>query len=464
MEKLIPEKIINNSEGFDRVGRVIFIKGESDKIFRIISEPYRDFFIKTFNEKKIYHLFNNFLPQTKISEKYCGENNELILEHDFIPDINYLYEWSREMTKDAGIFLLDLNLEMIKIGLYIKDSHAFNITFSNKKPLFFDFGSIEENKGIIKFVWINHFYHNYLFPVKYFQNSDGKKYRNFAIKYLNKPFNWHRYLIFSISHPFAALKTLIQYLNIINECKKIKNSEQQINFLKKLKLILINTPIQYSNTRWRDYFQIQQAKLANKDQWDLKMKSLELLASKITPTTSIDIGGNTGLYTELMAKSCPSIKKNIVTDYDEMAIDLAYKNFPAVHNCYVTDFKILCQDELVNWKPNKETVYPAFSKRNSAELVLMLALIHHLFYFQKTNFSYIVNTLAQLSTKWIILEFISNQDFHVKKWFKKGIKPNDLYNIENLKKELSNQFIIEEVIPSGADREDRYLILARKKL
>jgi len=50
----------------------------------------------------------------------------------------------------------------------------------------------------------------------------------------------------------------------------------------------------------------------------------------------------------------------------------------------------------------------------------------------------------------------------VKKWFKKGIKKIEWYNMGGFKKELEKYFKILSVLPSGEEREDRFLILCEK--
>lgn len=464
MKKLNKNGIIEISEGFDRVGKIIKIRGEEQKLYRIINNPYKEFFQWLFESKKLESLLGKFLVETKISHEYTGENDELILEHEIIPDINYLFEWSREMTKDAGIFLLDATIELIKNGLFLKDSHAFNLTYSNRRWLFFDYGSIVRNPAQISHVWITHFFHNFVLPVNYFQISEGKKYRELAIRYLDKPFNSFRFFYFSFfRQPFHTINSLGRYWFFILKCRSVKTESGQLEVLAGLRVYLQSLKIKYPLTKWGEYYQRERAKVEDSSSWNQKMNSLVQMVKDLPVKTLLDLGGNTGFYGKLIKLSNSSIKIITLTDYDEVAVDMAYKIESELSNTSVTDFRSLSKDIEVFWKPRKKTVYPNFASRHESDLVLMLALVHHLIYYQNLTFKEIVETVRLCSKKWIIIEFVSNEDFHIKKWFKKGIKKIEWYDIEGFKKELEKYFKILSVLPSGEEREERFLILCEKK-
>lgn len=465
MKKINRNSIIEISEGFDRVGKIIKIINEDKKLYRIINNPYKEFFQRLFESKKLESLFGKFLVETKISNEYVGENNELILEHEIIPDINYLFEWSREMTKDAGLFLLDATTRLIKNGLFLKDSHAFNLTYSNRRWYFLDYGSIVKNPAKISHVWITHFFYNFVLPVNYFQISEGKKYREMAVRYLDKPFNSFRFFYFSFfRYPFHTINSLGRYWYFILKCRFVKTESRQLEVFVELRSYLEKLKIKYPSTKWGEYYQREGARVENLSSWNQKMKSLVQMVKDLPAKTLLDIGGNTGFYSKLIKLSNSSFKTITLTDYDEVAADMAYKIESELNNVSVTDFRSLSKDIEVFWKPSKKTVYPNFSLRHESDLVLMLALVHHLIYYQNLSFKDVVETVRLCSKKWIIIEFVSNDDFHVKKWFRKGMEKIDWYNIERFKQELEKYFNILLILPSGEEREDRFLILCEKKI
>lgn len=61
-----------------------------------------------------------------------------VLEHDRVPVISYPYEWSFSMLRDAALLHLELVGEAVAHGLGCKDGSAFNLQFVRGRPVFID--------------------------------------------------------------------------------------------------------------------------------------------------------------------------------------------------------------------------------------------------------------------------------------------------------------------------------------
>ena len=66
-----------------------------------------------------------------------------VLRHERIPMVSYPSEWSFEMLRDAALAHLDLSRRAIAAGLSTKDASSFNVTFDGTRPVFLDVGSFE---------------------------------------------------------------------------------------------------------------------------------------------------------------------------------------------------------------------------------------------------------------------------------------------------------------------------------
>ncbi|MBD3272735.1 hypothetical protein GF385_00075 [Candidatus Dependentiae bacterium] len=92
-------------------------------------------------------------------------------------------------------------------------------------------------------------------------------------------------------------------------------------------------------------------------------------------------------------------------------------------------------------------------KRFKSDLVLALAIIHHLVFFQRVTFKDIVRQLKSFSNKYLIVEFIHKHDQHVKNWDHNNF---GWYSIYNFEQELNKYFrIIKKV---NTLRDERTLI------
>lgn len=61
-----------------------------------------------------------------------------------VDTISYPWEWPDSMLKSAAELTLDLRLELLAIGLDLKDASALNVQFAGIRPVFIDIGSIEQ--------------------------------------------------------------------------------------------------------------------------------------------------------------------------------------------------------------------------------------------------------------------------------------------------------------------------------
>ena len=452
------EEITYLSPGVDKVGRVITIKNHPDEIFRLINNEYREFYEKLLTSPALSNLFKNGLIETKISDKK-GPKGELVLQHKKIHHINYPYEWSREMIKDAGIFFLDFNTELIRNGFFTNDSHSFNICFDNKKPTFIDFGSISKNHEQIGRGWVWEFFNYFVFPVIYFSIDTGKAYRNCMIDHAAvRGFDAWDFtrstcalilkLIYHRQNPFPKIKVLISglilYYSSIKSAKQIDSTEKQLQFISGLKDKLKKIEITGAATNWQNYYTDQQIDLFNKSTWNKKHISVSEIGSIIKAKSVLDVAGNVGLYIDILCVSNKEIKETILIDYDENCLDEVYKK-QRYDECLVVDFNYITKsvDNIFNGTPIH---LEPFHKRYKGDVVLALAIVHHLVFWQNHTFESIVDTLSKLANKYLIIEFIAHEDSYVKAWKKEGY---DWYTQENFVLALEKHFRVDHVYDSN---------------
>ena len=67
-----------------------------------------------------------------------------VLEHDVIPVVSYPYEWTFGMLRDAALLQLELVRRALGAGMILKDSSPYNVQFRGVEPVFVDVGSFEQ--------------------------------------------------------------------------------------------------------------------------------------------------------------------------------------------------------------------------------------------------------------------------------------------------------------------------------
>ena len=66
-----------------------------------------------------------------------------VVEHQKIPFVSYPYEWSFSMLKDAALLHLRILEDALEQGWILKDATPYNIQWQGSRPVFIDIGSFE---------------------------------------------------------------------------------------------------------------------------------------------------------------------------------------------------------------------------------------------------------------------------------------------------------------------------------
>lgn len=357
---------------------------------------------------------------------------DLLIEQHAAPFELSIGNWSLDTIKEAALNYLSINLVLLDFDLGLNDGHAGNFAlFGNSKPKFFDLGSVVKIKkphhGLDEFC--RHFLHPLVLASK--GKNLGRITRllcqNGGIGFKES----HDLLNFKFDYPSNRKETLLFLQNIIRK-------------------ITYNTP---ENSLWQDYqndthIESEVKNLIDGKTQDPRNVAISGLLKAIKPTKVTDIGCNSGFFSLLSAMLGAKV---FAFDSDEGAI----KKF-----CY--NLKNNWQDFDITIGINKAETVNLIDK-NKSDLVLALALSHHLFFSCKFKFDHIAKCLSSYSNKFLITEFMPNGLGGVA-----GPNPNPLpthYNLEEFVRCLSKYFgkvdIIDYDMPEG--NSPRTLIFCSKK-
>jgi len=88
-----------------------------------------------------------------------------VVEHPKLPFISYPYEWSFAMLKEAALFHLDFQCQLIDDGFVLSDASAYNVQFNGIKPIFIDLLSIRRYREGEYWLAHNQFCEQFLNPL-----------------------------------------------------------------------------------------------------------------------------------------------------------------------------------------------------------------------------------------------------------------------------------------------------------
>ncbi len=88
-----------------------------------------------------------------------------LLRHERVPFVSYPYEWSFGMLRDAALLQLDLVEAALGEGLILKDSSPYNVQWRGVSPVFVDVGSFEHLVQGEPWIGYRQFCMLYLYPL-----------------------------------------------------------------------------------------------------------------------------------------------------------------------------------------------------------------------------------------------------------------------------------------------------------
>lgn len=346
-------------------------------------------------------ITNKLFPKTWIANVQV-DGYELILEHEKIARVSYPFEWSFSMLKDAAICILNVVEICSKYGYGLNDLHNYNIIFVGCNPIFVDFGSIK--KGCSFTSKVDNFIDYNFLPIKLLALGEI----TFAKRILSDEYI-ERYLPYLNYSSSLLTKKLIWELysgNYKNQIKRIlnyfgANYNLKFNHLtpEKLKNKILKLHKQNNSTIWGTYHQAYKKNGAV--EITPRFKRIIELINKLDVKEVLDVAGNQGLLTRLIKDNCKNVQDAICVDYDENAIDSFYnisKNSNYSKQLYPVHSNLIF--------PISVNYFEPFTHRMKSELVLALALTHHLILAQEFPIDFIFKQIKALTKKYVFIEFM----------------------------------------------------------
>jgi SAM-dependent methyltransferase len=445
----------------DPSGRVFRWQGE---LYRGVAVEKTQLYRRLFEEGIAPALIQNGILSGADITPFRTQTYSLVLKLHLIPFPSYIFEWCPDMLKDAALMILDLELALLEKGLTLIDVQPGNVLFNFARPVYIDYGSISEAPADSPWIPYAQFRRFYFYPL--FMMSRGgygvaqrllhdhsprlseadlltvlqparMPLRSRLHSLRNRGAPWIKQRTPDWLHPFlrkgnAALKQTAYTASIgrqsrIDVIQGLRNQIEQITF-------------QRIKTDWSEY-DGDYPDLTLQDQWDDKHKSAYEALCRSKPKTVLDIASNRGWFSQIAARQGAQV---VAFDIDEPSISKLYRDLRG------TDTTILpLVMDFENPSPAEGICYqwmPAATERYRCEMVLAIALVHHLVFKAFLPFEQIAAGLSSFTEKTLLVEFIPHDDIHVSRWWNESYA---WYTLENFQAALRNHFSQIEILPSA---------------
>jgi len=357
----------------------------------------------------------------------CISSGEFWLEHPRIDPISYPWEWTTAQWRAAAELTLRVASQAIDAGWTLKDATPLNILFSGPHPILVDVLSFERRDPHSS-VWLAYgqFVRTFLLPL-------------LAAKYLSWPL---QATLFARDgyEPRQIYEALPRWrrmnpklLDVVTLATVFERPGQRRAASKKTpsttdpalarhdlqkRIARLGRQIRHAagergHSQWSRYEQTaghyQAADVEEKQQF------VKSALTRCQPRHVLDIGANTGTYSLLAADAGANV---VALDSDSAALEQLWRtaldrNKPVT--ALVAD--IARPTPAAGWR-NREHLSLLDRLNGRFDLVLMLAVVHHLILRHQLPLTHVADLCASLTQRWLLLEWVPPSDPMFQEWLR----------------------------------------------
>ena len=373
-----------------------------------------------------------------------------VLRHEKIPFVSYPYEWSFSMLRDAALLQLDLLLAALDDGLILKDASPYNVQWGGSRPTFVDIGSFERLREGEAWAGYRQFCALNLYPLLL------TAYRGIAFQ------AWLRGSIdgispleadrcFSLRDHFrpgvmahAHLHSRLEARNAARGGDTVKRELREASFsselikanvrkLRKLTSRLRWRPEGSAWTGYREKNTYTDATAARKEAFVTEA------VRRVRPKLVWDIGANDGAYARVAASEGAYV---LAMDADHETVEALYLDLAEEGNETILPLVANAADPSpgIGWRGAERRPLEA---RGQPDMVLALALVHHVAIGANVPLAEVVSWLRSLGAP-MVVEFPARDDPMVTSLLSgKGPGEHPDYELETFERLLSERFTVE---------------------
>ena len=409
----------------DPSGFVFFNNGQ---LYRQVNNRYRDNF-DLLMESGLYDELasGEFLVRHDVVDLAPPEPapSYKIIRPEIVPFISFPYEWCFSQLKAAALATLKIQEKALQHGMVLKDASAYNIQFQDGKPIFIDTLSFEKYVEGEPWVAYRQFCQHFLAPLALMSATDvrlGLLMRNFidsipldlAAKMLPTRSRLKLGLLMHIHlHAKSQAKYSDSHSDADSSSVKQKKVAGKVNMralsglIDNLASTIKSLEWNPKGTEWGDYY----SDTNYTDQaMQHKMSLVAEFIDQAAPGTVWDLGGNTGVFSRLASQRGAS---TVSFDIDPAAVEKNYRRCVEQKEKHLLPLvlDLTNPSPAIGWQ-NQER--ESLMARGPADVVLALALIHHIAISNNVPLPKIAEFFSRVCTS-LIIEFVPKADSQVRR-------------------------------------------------
>ena len=420
---------------------------KDSSVFRFISRDY---------EPTYKHLMDSGLYTELVRRELLVEHEETtaptfvsdldncarVIKPVRIPFVSYPYEWSFSQLQDAALLTLKVQKLALQYGMTLKDANAWNVQFCQGKPVFIDTSSFEMYKPGRPWGAYGQFCRFFLMPLVLMARREIRLNRLLLIYPDGIPLDlgvsllpWTVWTDLSLAAHLLA--TAVSH-GFYKTSGKKSDSTVSIsgsalpNIIEHLEDTVAALRLKDKNSVWGDYYKDN---TYSDKACASKQKIVEDVLSAGERKTVWDLGANTGVYSRIAARHARQV---LSMDYDALCVE---RNYRALKSEAVTNILPLLMDcaspsPAIGWALSERLSLP---DRGPCDMLLALALIHHLPVGNSIDFEQVSDYFAAMARE-VLVEFVPREDEQVVRLMKQRTNYCLSYTRENFERAFLRNF------------------------
>jgi hypothetical protein len=389
-----------------------------------------------------------------------------VLRPHRIPFVSYPYEWSPAQLRAAGLLTLQVMEVALDHGAVLRDASAYNVQFVGTRPVFIDTLSFAMRRGEEPWAAYGQFCRHFLAPLALQTYVDPRLADLLRTNIDGVPLDLAADLLPLRTRLRPGLLTHLhaharaqsdRRAETKGEQRTVRFSDRAIRGLVEgLRGTISHLSWDRGATVWGDYY-------ATADHYDesamaAKLATVERMVGAVDPDLVWDLGANTGRFSRVAAASGAT---TIAMDIDHGAVEAAFEDLvadpPGPGTVLPLRYDLANPSPGIGWATTERMT---LAERGPADLVLALALVHHLAIGNNVPLDRVAAHLASLGDH-VVVEWVPKHDPMVQVLLATREDVFDDYTDEGFRTAVAQHFETLETAPVPGT--ERVLLLLRTR-
>ncbi|MCA1701884.1 MAG: SAM-dependent methyltransferase [Actinobacteria bacterium] len=410
------------------------------------------------------------IPHEEVPARAVGaEGAYKVVKPEIVDFISYPYEWSFGELKDAALATLAIQKIALEKGMSLRDASAYNIQFHRGRPVLIDTLSFEQLEEGAPWIAYRQFCQHFLAPLALMS------YRHSALGQLSRihidgvpldeavvllPFR-ARFRMPLLLHLYLHARSQKRHGSKGTPAGEAKTAPKRSftlqafrGVIESLRGAVARMEPAKGDSHWIDYY--AEASHYSSTSAEHKRELVATLLEQARPASVWDLGANTGAFSRIASEKGI---KTVAFEMDAQAVDEAYRKMKTDGDQNL--LPLIC--DLTNPSPGlgwAGAERMPLAERGPADVLLALALIHHLAIANNVPLGNVAEYFASLGRR-LIIEFVPKTDEKVQHLLSSREDIFPTYTREGFEEAFKERFETERVEEIKGSERVLYLMRAR---